>query len=95
VVRNPSSPFGRLLNSLAMVHVGVVSYSLYLWQELFLKTAGRPSNILLGAAYAFVAAEASYRLIETRFLRLRTRLAARRPGPKGLSDSNRQRSSRK
>ena len=35
VVRVPNSPVGRLLNTAVLRHLGVISYSLYLWQHMF------------------------------------------------------------
>ncbi len=35
-VQNVEHPMGRLLNWKPVVHVGLISYSLYLWQQLFL-----------------------------------------------------------
>ena len=77
-----SRPHGRMAAALArplLVRLGTLSYSLYLWQQLFLNrhstswTAAFPANLVL----AFVAAALSYRLIETPFLRLSRRLAGR------------------
>jgi len=68
---------GRILNNPVMVHVGTISYSLYLWQQMFLTpknstfTGVFPLNILC----AFVAAELSYKLIEKPFLSWRKRFS--------------------
>ena len=35
-VQHPLGRAGRLLNSWPVVHIGLISYSLYLWQQLFL-----------------------------------------------------------
>jgi peptidoglycan/LPS O-acetylase OafA/YrhL len=62
------------LNSKAMVWIGTVSYSLYLWQQPFLNRNDQvhwwtafPQNIVL----AFLFAAGSYYLVEQPFLRLR------------------------
>lgn len=73
VVENPRSLAGRFLNLGLLRHIGVISYSLYLWQQFF------AYNKTLGAGpYAYLlmllAAEASFWLIEKPVLRLRTRL---------------------
>jgi len=75
-IRFHESPIGRLLNSWPLVWVGVASYSLYLWQQLFLCRYHTswfttfPVNIGL----AFAAATVSYHLVEKPILRLRERL---------------------
>jgi peptidoglycan/LPS O-acetylase OafA/YrhL len=85
VIGHPRTLLGRLLNSRPLVAIGVLSYSLYLWQEPFLYFQARswpttfPQNVVL----AFAAATASYWLVERPFLALKGRLAAGtiRPGP--------------
>jgi len=74
-VRSPDSLGGRLLNSRFLVHVGVISYSLYLWQQLFLTDLLRSSlgNFPINLIAAFLAAELSWRLVEQPALRLRQR----------------------
>jgi peptidoglycan/LPS O-acetylase OafA/YrhL len=72
-VRHHGDAFGRLLNWRPVVFVGVMSYSLYLWQEPFLNRLGGsllncfPVNILL----AVLAALGSYYLVEKPCLNLR------------------------
>jgi peptidoglycan/LPS O-acetylase OafA/YrhL len=46
VVRNPSSICGRVLNNRVIAHIGVISYSLYLWQQLFLGKWPFPWSVL-------------------------------------------------
>lgn len=64
------------LNCRPAVFIGVLSYSLYLWQELFLNPfstrwfAAFPQNLLLTGVCAY----ASYRLVEKPFGNLRARL---------------------
>ena len=78
-IRFPVSAWGRLLNRRPLVFVGALSYSLYLWQQLFVNhhssaiVAKFPLNLLC----AFVLAYLSYRLVERPFLQLR-QLRARR-----------------
>ncbi|WIG56977.1 MAG: hypothetical protein OJF61_002765 [Rhodanobacteraceae bacterium] len=73
--RHDHTFFGRFLNWKPVAALGVLSYSLYLWQQPFLD---RHSNAWVNAfpqnlAFAFVAALLSYFLIERAFLGLRDR----------------------
>ncbi len=68
-----------LLNTKPLVTIGILSYSLYIWQQLFLTPNSNnvinrlPLNlILIGGVSAF-----SYYFVETPFLRLRTSLSKR------------------
>ncbi len=71
VTSHPNSAVGRLLNWRPLVFVGVLSYSLYLYQPLLNADWGLPwfGNIGL----LIVAACCSYFLIEKPFLRLKGR----------------------
>jgi peptidoglycan/LPS O-acetylase OafA/YrhL len=68
--------FGKLLNWRPVAFVGLLSYSLYLWQQLFLdrySTAWHtafPQNLV----FAVAAALASYLLLEKPLMKLRSRL---------------------
>jgi peptidoglycan/LPS O-acetylase OafA/YrhL len=62
VIRNPEGITGRILNWKPVVHVGVLSYSLYLWQEPFLSPDTK--HILLSLVAAFACAELSWYLVE-------------------------------
>ncbi len=78
VVRNPDSAVGRVLNTPVLRHLGVISYSLYLWQQMFTSNHGLrffPFNLLAILA----CAELSYWLVERPALRLRERLEPRLP----------------
>ena len=78
-LRNSTSLAGRILNARPVAWVGVLSYSLYIWQQIFLNHHSKawicrfPQNIVL----AVVTACASYYLLERPLLGLRQRLAAR------------------
>jgi peptidoglycan/LPS O-acetylase OafA/YrhL len=73
---HPRSLAGRALELRPMRWVGRMSYSLYLWQQLFLAHSGTWTPLLAWAqrwpinlACAFAAAGASYYLIERPFIR--------------------------
>ena len=69
LIENPSGVVGRILNNPVVRHIGVLSYSLYLWQQLFMS---EKLNLLpYGYLYVFVAAEFSYWVVERPSLRLR------------------------
>jgi len=72
-LRNPLSMGGAFLNSQFMMHIGVLSYSLYLWQQLFLTNLNQTilGAFPIGIFFSYAAACASYYLMEKRFLNLR------------------------
>ncbi len=84
-VRNPGSLAGRVLNARVVTHIGVLSYSMYLWQTLFLHHMN--AGVFAGVSWmgrfplnwiaVLLAAELSYRLVEQPSLRLRNRLLRR------------------
>jgi peptidoglycan/LPS O-acetylase OafA/YrhL len=74
LIRKPETLIGKMMNSPVFIYLGQRSYSLYLWQQLFQTpsinltfTGMFPLNFLL----TFLMAELSYRLVETRFLKMR------------------------
>lgn len=66
----PSFPAGRLLNWPPLVRIGIMSYSIYLWQQPFLNPEKQASwtKFPLNLALALICAAASYYLIEKPFL---------------------------
>jgi peptidoglycan/LPS O-acetylase OafA/YrhL len=82
-VRNPTSVLGRVLNARPIVRIGVLSYSIYLWQTLFLNydnipLFGRSLKLLtifpLSWLVILAVAELSFYLVERPSLNLRNRL---------------------
>ena len=73
-MRNTDGRIGRFLNLPLVSFIGVLSYSLYLWQQPFINRwwdspySAFPLNIVLAVTMALV----SYLLIEVPFLRLRS-----------------------
>jgi peptidoglycan/LPS O-acetylase OafA/YrhL len=75
VILSADSRVGRLLNARAVVAAGVLSYSLYLWQQPFLNRLSQapPCQFPLNLILTFAAALASFTLVERPFLALRKR----------------------
>jgi peptidoglycan/LPS O-acetylase OafA/YrhL len=78
-VFKPTDYFGTFLNWRPVAFIGTLSYSLYVWQQLFLNRSSSswinafPENVVLAAG----AALASYYMIEKPMVGLRHRLRAR------------------
>lgn len=75
-IRFPTDWLGRLLDWGPLRWVGVISYSLYLWQELFLdyEPEGLGLTLPLNLVMTFAVSAASYYLVEKQFLKLKDRL---------------------
>lgn len=75
IIRHPKSLLVRILSTSALCHIGTISYSLYLWQQLFLTPRNQswtgvfPVSLVL----SFAIAQLSFSLIERPFLRSRDR----------------------
>lgn len=75
LITNKNNWVNRLLNTSPVTYIGLLSYSLYIWQQLFCYSyyttwdRAFPANLIM----TFLAAAASYHLIETPILRLRER----------------------
>ncbi|HEX3033713.1 MAG TPA: acyltransferase, partial [Thermodesulfobacteriota bacterium] len=78
-ITNYSSKVGRVLNSKPMVFLGVMSYSIYLWQQLFLNpnSSSIISQFPFNLALVGAASLASYYFIERPSLGIRHRLETR------------------
>jgi peptidoglycan/LPS O-acetylase OafA/YrhL len=76
VITHDSSVLGRFLNCRPVVLVGALSYSLYVWQQIFLNRYGGHSyNVFpLDVLLAILAALLSYHMVEKPFLRLKKRM---------------------
>lgn len=89
-LRNPFSRLGTFLNAGPMIWIGTLSYSLYLWQQLFLNrsSASLLCSFPVNIGLAFVLAMLSFYLVERPCLRARVRLfpdsgGARKAGAHG------------
>jgi peptidoglycan/LPS O-acetylase OafA/YrhL len=85
-IRYPEGAFGRLLNLPPLVYLGTLSYSLYLWQQIFLdRSDPRPlAAFPLNLGLALCCALPSFYLVEKPVLRwreaLEPKLFARKAG---------------
>ena len=75
VVRRPRTLPGRILNLPLLRHIGIISYSLYIWQSVLCIEGARfaPFNLVA----ILVCAEISYWAIERPSLRLRDHVCRR------------------
>ena len=76
LIRNPDTLFGRLLNQSSVKQIGVMSYSLYIWQTIFLHSENHSvlGHFPINVVSVFVCAALSYRCVELPSLALRERL---------------------
>ncbi len=75
VERGLSRPVGPILNGRILRHLGAISYSLYLWQQLFDQAAFKPFTFWpLGVVGMCLCAELSWRCMERPFIAVRGRL---------------------
>jgi peptidoglycan/LPS O-acetylase OafA/YrhL len=86
LVERPRGTSARVLSHPVPRHIGVVSYSLYLWQQPWLLPTVSLSPVVRVAG-ALVSAEASYWLVERPFLRLKSRLRSPGAEPEARSGS--------
>jgi peptidoglycan/LPS O-acetylase OafA/YrhL len=70
LIEVPECFVGKILNLRIVRHVGVISYSVYLWQQVF--TSDVIPMLPAGFLLAFLAAEFSYWAVERPSLRLRS-----------------------
>jgi peptidoglycan/LPS O-acetylase OafA/YrhL len=81
-VARSNSLAGRVLNARPVVWVGLLSYSLYVWQQPFADPAGRAwwQGVPVGLGLAVTCAVLSRYLVERPFLRAKDRLGRARHG---------------
>jgi peptidoglycan/LPS O-acetylase OafA/YrhL len=92
-VLNPGLWLSRILETSPMRWVGRISYSLYIWQQLFLGTIRRPlplgvlQEFPLNILAVFVCAATSYYLLERPLVRIGHSLSARFQSPQSQPSS--------
>jgi len=74
IIGSPGAPIGALLETAPLKFIGRISYSLYLWQALFLGASGWRLPLPVALAATGACAYLSYRLVEQPFIRLGRRL---------------------
>jgi peptidoglycan/LPS O-acetylase OafA/YrhL len=80
IVSCPTAPIGRLLELPPMRFIGQLSYSLYIWQQLFLWGPDGPHmSVPVGICAAVACAYLSYRFIEQPCIRWGRQLLVNRP----------------
>lgn len=80
-VRNPAGLWARLFELPPLAWMGRLSYSLYIWQQLFAPEIGLDWPWFVGLPLTFLAASGSYYLLEKPLNELRKGLRAARPTP--------------
>ncbi len=75
-INHPTTRLGKILNSRPIVWIGLLSYSIYLWQQPFLKADSQAwiTQAPINVAILLVLAPLSYFLVERPLLRLKDRL---------------------
>jgi len=71
---NPNGIFTKILGNKVLVYIGILSYSLYIWQQLFDNSQARvihSDSVLLQVVVLFVIANLSYYLYESYFISLK------------------------
>ena len=76
LVYRPETRIARFMNMRLLKYIGMLSYSLYLWQQPILdpQNALMRRSVLLALIVLFAVAELSYRLVERPLLQLRLRV---------------------
>jgi peptidoglycan/LPS O-acetylase OafA/YrhL len=88
---NPKSMVSELLDCSMASGIGILSYSMYLWQEPFM-TPARGTGIFewpYNLAALMGCAMLSYFVVERPFLKLKDRFAVREPVPDRPTDATR------
>ncbi len=82
VIKPSDSIIFRILNSKILRYIGIYSYSIYIWQELFTfyfpwdKLLGIPNNIFINLTLLSIVSYLSYNYFEKYFLKLKAKFAS-------------------
>ena len=77
-VNYPGNIWFKLLNNRIMNYIGILSYSIYIWQQIFFSdNVGSFSKFPYNILYIFIVASLSYYLVEKPFLKLKSKFQAR------------------
>jgi peptidoglycan/LPS O-acetylase OafA/YrhL len=75
----PQKIWFRFLNLKAVNYIGILSYSIYLWQQLFISSSGFwMTQFPVNMVFIFLAAWFSYSFIEKPFLKIKETIAEKR-----------------
>lgn len=75
----PQKIWFRFLNLKAVNYIGILSYSIYLWQQLFISSSGFwMTQFPVNMVFIFLAAWFSYSFIEKPFLKMKETIAEKR-----------------
>jgi peptidoglycan/LPS O-acetylase OafA/YrhL len=82
---NTEGTTARVLNTKTFVFIGTLSYSIYIWQQLFLQSwhdMSMPARCLVYLIAVAAASAGSYFLIERPFLQMKSRMGSASPAPR-------------
>jgi peptidoglycan/LPS O-acetylase OafA/YrhL len=85
IIACPSAPIGRLLELAPLRYIGRLSYSLYIWQQIFLGGTGSVLPVPLAVCAALACAYLSYRFIERPAIAYGRRLISKRKDSAGVA----------
>ena len=71
----PKNRWHKVLNSKILNYIGILSYSLYLWQQIYVEFKG---SLIRSVILITITAMASYYDIEKPFLKLKSRFSERK-----------------
>lgn len=81
----PSSPLGRFLDTAPLRAIGELSYSLYIWHQIFLMGVGPKLPLLAAIPAIFACAYVSHRCVEQPCIALGKRLLSSMTGREGTT----------